>query len=119
MRVQRAVGILLLSSLAPGCSLASIAGRNLSNEAALYKDDCIASVQLSRLAEETWQSVCGGSPFGRYSSDYAAGFKDGFVDFVDAGGVGEPPPVPPKRYQRLQYQTPQGWQVAEDWFAGF
>ena len=38
---------------------------------------------------------------------------------VDFGGCGEPPPVPPRRYWKNAYQTPQGHQAIQDWFAGF
>jgi hypothetical protein len=119
MRMKQAVWILLLAALNSGCSLAGIAARNLSNEAALFKDACVEKVELGRLANETWQNILSQAPPCRYSLDYEAGFKAGFIDFVDAGGTGEPPPLPPKRYQRLRFQTPQGWKAAEDWFAGF
>jgi hypothetical protein len=54
-----------------------------------------------------------------YSRDYARGFLKGFEDYVYAGGNGLPPPVPPPRYWGIYYQTPEGHQAIEDWFAGF
>ncbi len=119
MRMKRVVGVLLLGALNSGCSLGGIAARNLCNEANLFQDTCTEKIQLGRLANQTWEIVRSQSPPCHYSEDYACGFKDGFMDFVDAGGTGEPPPLPPKRYQRLRFQTPQGWKAAEDWYAGF
>lgn len=53
------------------------------------------------------------------SPDYVAGFRDGFVDYVYAGGTGEPPPVPPRRYWNVGLRSPGGKARANDWFAGF
>jgi hypothetical protein len=53
------------------------------------------------------------------SPDFAHGFKDGFADYVYAGGTGEPPPLPPRYYWKTRYETPQGHQAIADWFAGF
>lgn len=54
-----------------------------------------------------------------FSADYERGYKDGFTDYLDFGGCGEPPPVPPRRYWKNAYQTPEGHQAIQDWFAGF
>ncbi len=34
-------------------------------------------------------------------------------------GKEEPPAVAPAHYRRFSYQTPQGYQAIEDWFAGY
>ena len=54
-----------------------------------------------------------------YSVDYRRGFVDGFADYLYAGGSGEPPVVPPWRYRKASYETPEGYAAIEDWFAGF
>jgi hypothetical protein len=54
-----------------------------------------------------------------FSADYQLGFLDGFVDFLEAGGTGNPSPLPPRRYWKAKYQTPDGYQCAQDWFRGF
>jgi hypothetical protein len=59
------------------------------------------------------------APARPYSPDYAMGFKDGFADYLYAGGTGEPPPLPPRYYWKMRYETPDGHQAMEDWFAGF
>jgi hypothetical protein len=53
------------------------------------------------------------------SKDYAEGFKDGFIDYLQFGGSGQPPYAPPKRYWGPNYRTPEGYRAIEDWFAGF
>ena len=54
-----------------------------------------------------------------FSADYQLGFIDGFVDFLEAGGTGNPPPMPPRRYWKPKYQNPAGYQCTQDWFLGF
>jgi len=54
-----------------------------------------------------------------YSEDYVCGFISGYVDYLDAGGNGEPPAMPPDRYQSFKYKSPQGQKAILDWFAGF
>ena len=54
-----------------------------------------------------------------FSVDYRQGFIDGFVDYLEAGGSGNPSPLPPRRYWRAKYQNPAGFQRAQDWFRGF
>ena len=49
----------------------------------------------------------------------ALGFRDGFVDYVYAGGNGEPPPVPPRQYWNVMLRSPEGKQLADQWFAGY
>ncbi len=51
--------------------------------------------------------------------DYRVGFCDGFVDFVYAGGKGEPPAIPPRQYWNVDLRSPDGHNRAEQWFAGF
>ena len=54
-----------------------------------------------------------------FSVDYQLGFIDGFVDFLEAGGTGNPSPLPPRRYWKAKYQNPVGYQCTQDWFLGF
>src|ERR1019366_8895716 len=54
-----------------------------------------------------------------FPKDYAKGFKDGFVDYLQFGGSGQPPYVPPKQYWGPRYRTPAGYQSMEDWYARF
>jgi hypothetical protein len=54
-----------------------------------------------------------------FSVDEQCGFEDGFVDFLEAGGTGNAPPLPPRRYWKAKYQTPDGRRAVEDWFRGY
>lgn len=71
---------------------------------------------LAREALEHFEGEHAGVP---YSRDFRCGFKDGYADYLFAGGTGNPPPVPPRCYWNACYQTPEGHQAIEDWFAGF
>lgn len=53
------------------------------------------------------------------SPDFACGYVDGFTRYLDKGGAGNPPPVPPRQYWRVDNRGPQGRRGAEEWFAGF
>ncbi|MDH3716619.1 MAG: hypothetical protein OES79_00735 [Planctomycetota bacterium] len=66
---------------------------------------------LTPLSAKSWRRT--------FSVDYARGFEDGFVDFLDAGGTGQPPPVPPRRYWRAKYQTADGQLAIQQWFSGY
>lgn len=61
----------------------------------------------------------GGCPEGPGAEEYALGFRDGFVDYVYAGGAGQPPPVPPRKFWNVAWRTPAGAAGAEQWFAGY
>jgi hypothetical protein len=70
-------------------------------------------------AKEAWREAQAACPDQSYSRDYACGFKAGFRDYLDAGGSGDPPAVPPFRYRLSDYDSPGGHQAVEDWYAGF
>jgi hypothetical protein len=102
-----------------GCTLvcdASTLGIHTLRETAT---DFGESVRNRKLAQSAWKEVQRASPEKPYSNDYANGFKDGFANYLFRGGNGEPPPLPPAHYRKLRYQTPQGYQAIEDWFAGY
>jgi hypothetical protein len=82
-------------------------------------DDFLENRRNYKLAEEAWQVFAQANPGHPSSPDYVRGFEDGFADFLYAGGTGEPPPLPPRQYWRITFETPQGHQAIEDWFAGF
>ncbi|TWU25779.1 hypothetical protein [Bythopirellula polymerisocia] len=85
-----------------------------------WKVDRKRSIKAYReWAEEAWLRHSGASSGTQSPCDFEAGFKDGFVDYVNFGGNGEPPPVPPRKYWNLAYRIPAGEPSAADWFAGF
>jgi hypothetical protein len=71
-----------------------------------------------KLAKAAWADFSCTAPTA-YSSDFKHGFQDGFADYLFWGGTGAPPPVPPRCYWNAKYETPEGQQAIQDWFAGF
>lgn len=107
-----------------GClSPCYLAGRTLIGEPSRYsiRVDHKRSLALYRTwAEQEWEHMAG-SCAGDCSStpDYKTGFISGFVDFVYAGGTGEPSPVPPREYWNISQRSPQGKERVSQWFAGY
>lgn len=114
-----AVAVLLLCPFASGCGLFSIGARNLYNEAKLVRDSRFEEIRYACLAHQAWERVKASCPPQTYSADYAAGFHAGFADYLYAGGCGEPPGIPPKRYRHFHAESPQGAKALQDWYAGF
>jgi hypothetical protein len=94
--------------------LLSTAVQTLGNQIQTSLEEHAERKRNERWAEEAWQAV--GRPA---SEDYAAGFHNGFTDYLWHGGNGEPPPLPPPKYRALSYQTPEGYRAIEEWFAGY
>ena len=53
-----------------------------------------------------------------YRHDFGEGFRAGYRDAA-AGGNGCPPPLPPRKYWRWQYQSPEGQGKIAAWFEGY
>jgi hypothetical protein len=117
-----AFGILGPCFISFGCYPVALATRTVVIEPIQYcktTNDIQERRRDYALAEETWQVFAQAHADHPPSSDYENGFKDGFADYIYAGGTGEPPPLPPRQYWRITYETAQGHQAIEDWFAGF
>jgi len=111
-----------LCLLLTGCSLYENAAQTLWCEPSLFStttDDCHTRERCCQLADKAWNSLVKEDPEIACSAAFERGFKDGFADYLYAGGTGEPPPVPPRCFWNLDYRTPKGHQAVEDWFAGF
>ncbi len=121
MKIQ-ALGIPLVFLMGQGCGPIGYATRTLVVEPWHFCQSLDSLQEMHRnyqLAKEQWQAFLQASPDHAYSADYAAGFQDGFADYLYAGGTGESPPLPPRPYWRIGYETPQGHEAIADWFAGF
>ena len=117
--VTHAILATVVASMLSGCTPYQLARRTLSHELAQYPrvtDGRLAGRVYRSWARQAW-SECGAD--GAYSPDYRQGFEDGFVDLVFAGGDGEPPAIPPKRFWNIRYRSPEGDQALQDWMAGF
>jgi hypothetical protein len=119
MKATRLRLLLALGLLQPGCSFFCYGLDNLVEEPIDARDDLLMECRFSRMAEEAWQKVVADDPSPQYSYHYACGFKSGFVDYLDAGGTGDPPAAPPWIYRTAAFETPEGQQDVRDWFAGF
>lgn len=114
-------GILLLVAgtlSQTGCLLARNVAHNLANESAEHLDERKLSRQLRAEARDGWAAFCQQSG-GSFSIDFADGFRDGYADYLESGGNGSPPAVPPLRYRRSAYLNPEGHARIRDYFAGF
>jgi hypothetical protein len=80
---------------------------------------CVDEKRQAELADAAWAAFQGAHPDAQYSCDYGQGFKDGFADYLFAGGTGNPPPLPPRWYWRAENKTPAGRLGEQDWFQGF
>ena len=106
----------------PGCNVFFLAKRTLKYEPRdfdLTLDEAAACEQYARWAEEAWGAYLDTAPSVSISPDFERGFREGFVDFVFAGGTGEPPAVPPRHFWRTMYRNPHGDQAINDWSSGF
>lgn len=113
---------LIACTLLPGCTVWLNARRTILDEPAQYSWFCDRkrSVKVYKeWADRAWMEHCAAHRGMRFSEPYTAGFKDGFVDFVYAGGAGEPPPVPPRQFWNVGERNSRGHSQAEEWFAGF
>ncbi len=116
MRFTLVLALVGSSFLCAGCALIEDTGRNF----ALVTGRCIEEARERhrdrRWAEEAWAQVSQENP---RSTDYAKGFKEGFTDYLYAGGNGDPPIMAPPCYRRLRYQTQEGYLAVQQWFAGY
>ena len=104
------------------CRLMSLANRTTRIEPKQYSSrrDAKYSRELySQWADEEWYKRFGACSETIVSSDYAYGFHDGFVDYVYAGGSGEPPPVPPRTYWNVSFRNAEGRERVNQWFEGY
>ena len=53
-----------------------------------------------------------------YLADFGIGYRAGYQE-VASGGNGCPPPLPPRKYWKWHYETPEGQAKIAAWFAGF
>jgi hypothetical protein len=110
----------LLSALSSGCStFFGIAVKNVTLAPLDAASNCLRRQRLYRLAGDAFRDLCRSQPDLTFSDDYACGFEEGFVDYLEAGGNGEPPPNPPPRYRRVRFDNPAGRQAQQDYYAGF
>lgn len=119
MRMLLTLSLLGLCAVAAGCNLLILGAGNIAEETHFKKEIVVSHHRLRALADEAWSELQKSGPAHSYSLDYELGFKDGFVDYLYAGGPGHPPPVPPRHYWDARYETPSGHHAIEEWYAGY
>lgn len=113
---------LALLTVLPGCTVCLNAKRTILGEPSRFSwpADRKRSVEVYRAwADQAWGVECDSDPGASITDAYEAGFKDGFVDYVYAGGTGEPPPVAPREFWNVGRRNPHGHAAAAEWFAGY
>jgi hypothetical protein len=118
MRLRRFLLFLGLCALGSGCNVYGNLAHDTVFEVMRVTDECCEKVRNRRLAIEAWDEAKKCAPEGSYSSHYARGYKDGYADYLYAGGSGEPV-APPACYWGVRFQTPQGYQAIQDWTDGY
>ena len=117
--MKYALPLLGLSLLSSGCALVEDMHRNAWLSLCTPMDTHKEVARNRRWAESAWCDFATKDSIGHRSTDYADGFKDGYAEYLYRGGDGEPPLVAPLRYRHARFQTPQGYQMIEEWFAGY
>jgi len=110
------IGLCVLLS---GCTVYENSFRNLWQQSIDRLDECSDDKRNMDLAEIGWHHLVENHPDKQYSSHYEQGFKCGFADYLDSGGNGNPPPGPPWKKVNIHYETPDGYQAIQEWYAGF
>src|SRR5438105_4869157 len=119
MRIRFTLLLLAVCFANGGCSsFLEESVRNLTEAPVRGLDDVAYCSRNQEVAEEAWQLERRKGPE-RYSRDHAAGFVAGYADYLDAGGNGNPPAVPPFRYRLVCSESPEGARAVEEWYAGF
>ena len=129
MKKETLLIVVLLSVCGSGCRLAHNAWLTTIAEPLHYPrnlDDRLSHKRFTEMAEVALDEAVASAhaemdnyECDPYSVDHRRGFVDGFVDYLDAGGIDGPPPLPPRKYWRGKFQNPFGHRRIEDWFEGY
>jgi len=103
-----------------GCNLARNAARTLINEPQVVHTQNGIEHELRRAGRAAWAEVREEYPRKAFTAEFRDGFLDGYVDYLDRGGNGSLPAVPPSKYTRnKKYFTEDGQCLLKDYFLGF
>lgn len=119
MKVRHLLCLLALCAAQPGCAFMRYSILNLCEAPIAHYDHIKERYRLRCEANDAWKQLELEEPSEPHSKDYAQGFKAGYIDYIWAGGLGEPPALPPWRYRGTHFQSPEGHLAQENWIAGF
>jgi len=109
-----------LGTTATGCNMFQDAARTLVNEPLVVHNQHAIKHDLRKQANAAWKEVRSQYPRRAFTSEFHEGFTDGYVDYLDRGGNGSIPAVPPVKYTRhKKYFTENGQCLVKDYFLGF
>jgi hypothetical protein len=102
-----------------GCNIFYYSAVNALNEPIELCEQVTRSHHLRKQARAAWAEVRAQYPRKAFTAEFRDGFIDGYADYLDRGGMGGPPVVPPKRYTRNDYLNPEGHHLVKDYILGF
>ena len=111
--------LLLGISLTSGCTLVYDGTRNLIHEPCEFIEQRDLRHHVRKQGKQAWSRFAAQHPEWGQSLEFEDGFIDGFADYLDNGGKGDPPAIPPPHYRKNKYLTPEGFQAIDRYFAGF
>jgi hypothetical protein len=121
MRIRELLLALGLCASSSGCSFFGQAVRDLSCDALLPMQETPAEYHYKRPADtvlaDTASTLASNDKPG--GPDYARGFQDGFAACRCAGGIESLPRIAPWPYWAFKFQSPEGQQAIDQWFAGY
>ena len=105
---------------AAGCNIAHNAARNIVNEPHVVWTQHAIKHELRSSAQAAFELARGECPEHADSAEFRDGFIDGYIDYLDRGGNGSLPAVPPAKYTRHKwYYTEEGQCRLKEYFLGF
>lgn len=120
MRRMRVVWAVCMAPVFGGCLTAYQPHRDHLAEHAVAHSERDVTREIRRKARDAWQAVRCEFPRKVFSAEFRDGFIDGYSDYLDRGGDGQPPAAPPIRYtQNKKYYTPEGHALMRDYLLGF
>ncbi len=107
----------LLCTTQTGCTVWQNVGRTVCYEPKCYKlkpEEKRECKIYHAWAQEAWSTFVGSEPV---AEEYHQGFISGFVDHVFSGGSGNAPPIPPRRFWKIEFRSDVN--PSQLWLDGF
>lgn len=125
MSVNLATSLLLVVATAVGaggCTVLDTARRVAYDEPKVFADEEDKEISLATYrswGERVFRESGAYCPESLTAADYAWGFREGFAQYVFAGGSGDPPAMPPRHYWQSDFRNAEGAIAVKSWFEGY